>query len=419
MKDRNVQYPSRYQLVKVEGTDDIYDVTPAPGEVEAEGTLINKATLLSDETAQKYGYTGDQLPGVVPDNVLSKLGQAVLFSPTKYQEVTVDLSTAQEGDIVLLEEDGKAVEFYVGKLNYESALNGAGRVLLVRKNCYNSRWWNSSNKNTWASSSTLTDFLPNAYKNILGSSIQSAIGSTTYYYTPGNGNNTVTTRQDPVFFLSLSELGETDTGANTEGSALPIANLLKIAYLNGAATDQWTRTPVRTDNQRVYQLNSSGNSAYAYCNGGGGSRPVFTLPSAFSETYYVDSDGNIHEQQGYDTPVSTTDVQGNPIVIGTQIATGSYVGTGTYGASNPNTLTFGFVPKLVMIAIKNTGTGSDQINFIYGATRSANYTSNSPDYGVVISWGENSVSWYADGQYSGPGTQFNTSTTVYQYIALG
>lgn len=102
-----------------------------------------------------------------------------------------------------------------------------------------------------------------------------------------------------------------------------------------------------------------------------------------------------------------------------KIATGSYVGTGKYGEHNQNTLTFGFVPKLVMIAIKNTGTGSDQINFIYGATRSANYTSNSPDYGVVISWGENSVSWYADGQYSGPGTQFNTSTTVYQYIALG
>ena len=29
-----------------------------------------------------------------------------------------------------------------------------------------------------------------------------------------------------------------------------------------------------------------------------------------------------------------------------RIETGSYVGTGTYGASNPNTLTFGFVPKV-------------------------------------------------------------------------
>ena len=31
-----------------------------------------------------------------------------------------------------------------------------------------------------------------------------------------------------------------------------------------------------------------------------------------------------------------------------RIETGSYVGTGTYGASNPNTLTFGFAPKFVI-----------------------------------------------------------------------
>lgn len=79
MIDRNVQYPQRYQLQKVAGTDDIYDITPAPGEVEAEGTLINKATLLSDETAQKYGYTGDQLPGVVPDDVFADIYDRLLM----------------------------------------------------------------------------------------------------------------------------------------------------------------------------------------------------------------------------------------------------------------------------------------------------------------------------------------------------
>lgn len=36
-------------------------------------------------------------------------------------------------------------------------------------------------------------------------------------------------------------------------------------------------------------------------------------------------------------------------VTAPEIETGSYVGTGTYGASNPNTLTFGFVPKFVWI----------------------------------------------------------------------
>lgn len=57
-----MQYPNRYQLKKVEGTDDIYDLTPAPGEVSEEGTLINKATLLQDATAALYGLGSDSVP---------------------------------------------------------------------------------------------------------------------------------------------------------------------------------------------------------------------------------------------------------------------------------------------------------------------------------------------------------------------
>lgn len=69
MTDRNVQYPNRYQLVKVPGTDDIYDLTPAPGTITAEGTMINKSTLLQDATAALYGLGAD----AVPDDVFSIL----------------------------------------------------------------------------------------------------------------------------------------------------------------------------------------------------------------------------------------------------------------------------------------------------------------------------------------------------------
>lgn len=57
MTDRNVQYPSRYKLTLVEGTSDVYELTPAPGEVAAEGTILNKANLLTDNTAQALGLT--------------------------------------------------------------------------------------------------------------------------------------------------------------------------------------------------------------------------------------------------------------------------------------------------------------------------------------------------------------------------
>lgn len=73
MTDRNVQFPNRYQLTKVPGTDDIYDLTPAPGTITEEGTMINKASLLTDETAQAYGFTAEELAGVVPDEVFSAI----------------------------------------------------------------------------------------------------------------------------------------------------------------------------------------------------------------------------------------------------------------------------------------------------------------------------------------------------------
>lgn len=72
MIDRNVEFPSRYHITKVDGTDDVYELVPAPGTVSAEGTPINKATLLTDTTAMLYGLDNT----AVPDDVLKKLANA-------------------------------------------------------------------------------------------------------------------------------------------------------------------------------------------------------------------------------------------------------------------------------------------------------------------------------------------------------
>ena len=82
MTNRNVQFPNRYQLSKVEGTDDIYDLIPAPGTVTDEGTLINKATLLQDATAALYGLGTD----AVPDDALSAIYD--ILSDPLIQEVS-------------------------------------------------------------------------------------------------------------------------------------------------------------------------------------------------------------------------------------------------------------------------------------------------------------------------------------------
>ena len=74
MKDRSVQYPKRYRLTKIPGTDDIYDLDPAPGEITEEGTLINKGTLLSDETAAALDLGTDAVPDDALKALLPKIG---------------------------------------------------------------------------------------------------------------------------------------------------------------------------------------------------------------------------------------------------------------------------------------------------------------------------------------------------------
>lgn len=197
------------------------------------------------------------------------------------------LANKAVGSIIKLKESGTLVEFYVAKHDYENGLNGNGRTLIVRKDCYDMRAFSNSN-NAYANSS-LDSWLCNTYLKLLDADIQAAIGTTKFYYTPGNGNYTVTTLQRAVFQLSLTELGKSASYAKTEGSALPIASTLQIAYRNGSACVQWTRTPNTDSTSLVCYLGTNGivsDDGYYDSNG---SRPAFTLPSTLS----VSDDGSV------------------------------------------------------------------------------------------------------------------------------
>ena len=198
------------------------------------------------------------------------------------------LSDLEEGDLVKMNENGSPVEFYVSKQDYEIELNGSGRVLLVRKDCYDDRMWDSGNVNAYASSD-LDSWFNSTYKNMLDADIRSLIGTTKIRYTPGNGNNTVDTLERAVFALSATELGQSASWFNVEGSALPIANTLKIAYLNGDANTQWTRSPSTSYAGSAVFLDFYGSVSNDGCRGTDGSRPAFTLPSSLS----VSDDGLI------------------------------------------------------------------------------------------------------------------------------
>ena len=225
---------------------------------------------------------------------------------------TTTLGNKSVGSIVKLKENGVLVDFYVAKHDYENGLNGSGRTLVVRKDCYDTRQWHTSNVNAYATSAIDT-WLNSTYKNLLDADIRGVIGTTKIKYTPGNGNTTVGTLERAIFLLSVTELGKSASYANTEGTALSIASSLQIAYLNGSAVVQWTRSPFTSNTYYAYFLSTGGNVSNNYCNGTSGSRPAFTLPSTLS----VSDDGSVS--------VNTA-----PTISGSY-ATGTNLGTKTAG----------------------------------------------------------------------------------------
>lgn len=113
-----------------------------------------------------------------------------------------------------------------------------------------------------------------------------------------------------------------------------------------------------------------------------------------------------------------------------KIATGTYSGTGKYGSANKNSLTFGFVPKVVIIAEDKyfsnmVGYAIGSGVFVNGGTSGftavgyAHTTSGQSTvsvYGVVVTWNGNTVAWYNREDYYG---QLNYSGATYHYIAIG
>lgn len=106
---------------------------------------------------------------------------------------------------------------------------------------------------------------------------------------------------------------------------------------------------------------------------------------------------------------------------GAQIETGSYDGTGTYGSGSPNSLTFGFVPKVVFIT-DATNTSSNNfigpLMLINGGKLVWVYQYYQEKFWILsVTWQGESVSWYCTG--SSQGAQMNLSGVTYNYVAIG
>lgn len=166
------------------------------------------------------------------------------------------ISSLAEGSKVLIPENGQDVSFIVAKHNYESAINKPGGTLFVRSDMITGQKWNSKSVNAYANS-TIDKDLNDNFKNALSPFVQKSIMDWNIYYTPGNGNSTMTTLSRSVFLLSAKEIACNEwtggqmwgKGCNGEGELLPTALKLFEKNLSTEGSGSfwkivWTRTPV-------------------------------------------------------------------------------------------------------------------------------------------------------------------------------
>lgn len=383
-------------------------------QVTAEDVGAYSKEDIYDATIQQlYGLSDD----TVPKDVLEALGDAISVI-----EYTPDIDTYEDvpvGNSVYINIDGTPTEFIVvhqGKPSedYDESCNGTW--LMMKDIFFLGRWGaKTSPPHYW--STTINDYLNETFYNKIDPSIRE-------YVKPVNIPVENTTFTAKVFALSASEIGGSKTDSEwlgyEEGSKLAYfvsgstseANSKRIATYNGS-NNAWLLRSI--DNNGTYAspyiVSSDGSYINSTDNVNRGYLPVFIFP--FKDDLRIDIFSN---QKGEDI---TGQVKN--IINASQIETGSYVGTGTYGQNNPNSLTFGFEPKLVIIA-EASGSGY-MIVFINGANgRGISYGSATSIYTTLsTTWQSKGISWYVNNAYNGlnANTQLNSSSSTYYYVAIG
>ena len=100
----------------------------------------------------------------------------------------------------------------------------------------------------------------------------------------------------------------------------------------------------------------------------------------------------------------------NAAAAGPKIITGTYAGTGAFGSSGKTTLTFSKKPLAVLI-----GGGSNVGIMVRSGQSGLSYEHNNSRGQLILTWGDNSVQWYASASAN---MQLNQSGVTYSYLAV-
>lgn len=267
------------------------------------GTFIAGADVIQDNNKHKtlIDSTGYEIKSgrvlIAGTGYDIKKGRTLIDGTGYDIKFNTPVGELEEGTLVKINESGSPVEFYVAKHDYESGLNGSGRTLVVRKDCHSKMPYSSRTGCTFPDS-VLYTWLNNTYTTYLDDFVRSAIGKTKFEYTSDYIRYTYATGECAVFLLGVAEVDPTNDPNNglqgyTDGTLLPIANTLKIAYLDSQPVYQWTRAWAHSNGTAIVCMNKTGRAeqfrVLDNASTGQGVRPIFTLPSEMA----IDSDFNI------------------------------------------------------------------------------------------------------------------------------
>lgn len=194
------------------------------------------------------------------------------------------------GSSVYLNENGSPVEYLVVNQGipsdsslYDGSCDG---VWLLRKDCYESRKWHDGSGMNNYGNSTIHSYLNSTYLNLLGEVEQEAVKEVAIPYSYGGS---VFQISSSVFLLSAYECGwvknasipdiVADGGCLSYFDGLPQVSSVRIAYLNGTATDWFLRSAVTGDYYNAEAVNTAGNWTAKTTTNNVGIRPALILPS--------------------------------------------------------------------------------------------------------------------------------------------
>ena len=198
------------------------------------------------------------------------------------------------GSTVKLMENGVAVDFMVvnqgiptNSTKYDNSCDG---TWLLRKDCYISKRWHSSNVNDYKNSE-INSYLNSTYFNLLGSIEQNVIKSVKIPYVIGSATSTVATGAEgldaKIFLLSCNEVGLSDTYRPKDGDLLSyflsgsgdVANGKRVALLNNSQTIWWLRSINTGGSTAGWYVTSNGDENGTSVSNAEGIRPALILPS--------------------------------------------------------------------------------------------------------------------------------------------